>query len=90
MENKNIILIAIVILFIALICVGVFIATSNNSNTTVNNNTTVENNTNNTNNVIMIDKDGNVDNNTDGNNNTNASNKTYRVYNPQSDSYEIL
>ena len=88
MENKNyIILIAIVILAIALICISVYIATPNNNNTTVNNNTTIENNTNNTNNVIMIDKDGNVNNNTTTHNNTNTSNETYRVYNPQTDSY---
>jgi len=93
MDNKNIILIAIVILVIALIAVGAYIATSsspqekianNATNSTVANNTTSE--------PIMIDENGNVTNDTvvgdnSKRNDTNTSNSTYRVYNPQSDSY---
>ena len=93
MDNKNIILIAIVILVIALIAVGAYIATSsspqekiarNTTNSTVANNTTSE--------PIMIDENGNVTNDTvvgdnSKRNDTNTSNSTYRVYNPQSDSY---
>ncbi|MBO6122724.1 MAG: hypothetical protein J6P09_02645 [Methanobrevibacter sp.] len=93
MDNKNIILIAIVILVIALIAVGAYIATSSSpqekiaSNTT---NSTVANNT--TSEPIMIDENGNVTNDTvvgdnSKRNDTNTSNSTYRVYNPQSDSY---
>ena len=93
MDNNNIILIAIVILVIALIAVGAYIATSlspqekiasNATNSTVANNTTSE--------PIMIDENGNVTNDTvvgdnSKRNDTNTSNSTYRVYNPQSDSY---
>ena len=92
MDNKKIILIAIAILVIALIAVGAFIATNNNhgpvknvtdANTTPKNNTT---------DAIMIDEEGNVANDTvvgdnSPRNDTNTSNETYRVYNPQSDSY---
>ena len=66
---------------------------STNSNNPVNLNTTVKNDTNNTTDVIMIDKDGKQTNNTtivgddSPRNDTNTSNQTYRVYNPQSDSY---
>lgn len=92
MDNKKIILIAIAILVIALIAVGAFIATNNNhdpvKNVTVAN-TTPENNTTD---AIMIDEEGNVANDTvvgdnSPRNDTNTSNETYRVYNPQSDSY---
>ena len=92
MDNKKIILIAIAILVIALIAVGAFIATNNNhdpvKNVTVAN-TTPENNTTD---AIMIDEEGNVSNDTvvgdnSPRNDTNTSNETYRVYNPQSDSY---
>lgn len=92
MEKNNIILIAIAILVIALIAVGAFIATSNHNGPVEN--ITVANATpeNNTTEPIMIDKDGNVSNNTvvgddSPRNDTNTSNETYRVYNPQSDSY---
>ena len=52
-------------------------------------NTTPENNTTD---AIMIDEEGNVANDTvvgdnSPRNDTNTSNETYRVYNPQSDSY---
>lgn len=95
METKNIILIAIVILVIALAAVGAYIFTNDNqsidlvSNDT---NNTTSKITNNTTNVIMIDENGNVSNDTvvgdnSPRNDTNKSNTTYRVYNPQSDSY---
>lgn len=94
MDNKNnIILIAIAILAIALIAVGIFAFTSNSEQVSVNDNVTVQNTTNNTTTkVIMLDKDGNVTNKTvvgdnSTRNDTNTSNVTYRVYNPQSDSY---
>ena len=94
MDNKNIILVAIVILVIALIAVGAYIATSSGpqdkiaSNTT---NSTVANNTTDGG-AIMIDENGNVTNDTvvgdnSPRNDTNTSNTTYRVYNPQTDSY---
>ena len=92
MDNKKIILIAIAILVIALIAVGAFIATNNNHGPVKNvtdANTTPENNTTD---AIMIDEEGNVANDTvvgdnSPRNDTNTSNETYRVYNPQSDSY---
>ncbi len=86
METKNIILIAIAILVIALIAVAAFVYVSDSSNVDITKNAT--NNTNKT--VIDIDKAGNnttvVGDNSklNGTNNTNA---TYKVYNPQSDSY---
>lgn len=95
MEKNNIILIAIAILVIALLAVGVYIITTN-GDTSVNNvtveNTTSNTSTNDTPDVIMIDKEGNVSNSTvvgdnSPRNDTNASNATYRVYNPQTDSY---
>ncbi len=92
MDNKKNILIAIAVLVIALIAIGGYIITSNNNHGSINDNATVENKTNNTTSVIMIDKDGNATNDTAiGNNtprnNTNTTNETYRVYNPQTDSY---
>lgn len=93
MERNKIILIAIAILVIALIAVGGYILTTNGNNSSVNNNVTVNNQTNNTtDDVIMIDENGNVKNDTvvgdnTPRNDTNTSNETYRVYNPQSDSY---
>ena len=94
MDNRNkIILIAIAILLIVLIAVGAFIITSNGDNTSVNDNITIKNATNDTNkSAIMIDKDGNVENDTvvgdnSPRNGTNTSNETYRIYNPQTDSY---
>lgn len=94
MDNKNILLIGIVILVIALIAVGAYIfMTENQQGNALSNATNQTNGTvNNTTNAIMIDENGNA---TNGNvvgdnsprNDTNTSNSTYRVYNPQSDSY---
>lgn len=92
MMDKNKILLAVIaILVIALIALGAYIMTTG-SNHPVELNTTTENNTNNTTDVIMIDEEGKATNNTtvgdnSPRNDTNASNQTYRVYNPQSDSY---
>lgn len=94
MDNKNILLIGIIILVIALIAVGAYISMTENqhgnplSNATNQTNGTV----NNTTDAIMIDENGNVTNDTavgdnSPRNDTNTSNSTYRVYNPQSDSY---
>ena len=94
MDNKNILLIGIVILVIALIAVGAYISMTENqhgnplSNATNQTNGTV----NSTTDAIMIDENGNVTNDTvvgdnSPRNDTNTSNSTYRVYNPQSDSY---
>lgn len=88
METKKIILIAIVILVIALAAVAAYIYTSDNTAMDITNKT--ENKT-----VIDIDKvnDTNTtivgDNSTRDDNNTNLTNEntTYKVYNPQSDSY---
>ena len=88
METKNIILIAIVILVIALAAVAAYIYTSDNTAMDITNKT--ENKT-----VIDIDKvnDTNTtivgDNSTRDDNNSNLTNEntTYKVYNPQSDSY---
>ncbi len=94
MEKNKIILIAIAILVIVLAIVGAYIYTTNGDGTQVAN-ATADNATsesNNTTNVVMIDKDGKDENNTvvgdnSKRNDTNTSNQTYRVYNPQSDSY---
>lgn len=94
MDNKNILLIGIIILVIALIAVGAYISMTENqhgnplSNATNQTNGTV----NSTTDAIMIDENGNVTNDTavgdnSPRNDTNTSNSTYRVYNPQSDSY---
>ena len=94
MDNKNILLIGIIILVIALIAVGAYISMTENqhgnplSNATNQTNGTV----NSTTDAIMIDENGNVTNDTvvgdnTPRNDTNTSNSTYRVYNPQSDSY---
>lgn len=92
METKNIILIAIAILVVALVAVGAYIiVTDSNAGMGIANTTSTNNTANNTTDVIMIDENGNVTNNTVGDNSprndTNTSNATYRVYNPQSDSY---
>jgi uncharacterized protein (UPF0333 family) len=92
MDNKNIILIVIAILVIALIAVGGYIILTNSNNGSVNDNVTIAEPENNTTDAIMIDKDGNIENDTvvgdnTPRNDTNTSNETYRVYNPQSDSY---
>jgi len=94
MDNKNILLIGIVILVIALIAVGAYIfMTENQQGNALSNATNQTNGTvNNTTNAIMIDENGNAANDTvvgdnSPRNDTNTSNSTYRVYNPQSDSY---
>ena len=69
---------------IALIAVGAYIITSD-SNNQVTDVTNATNKTDNTTDVVMLDKDGKV-NNTTGNS-SNKTNTTYRVYNPQTDSY---
>ncbi|MBQ7927369.1 MAG: hypothetical protein IJ287_01290 [Methanobrevibacter sp.] len=88
MDNKNIILIAIVILVIALAAVAAYIYSTDNTAMDITNKT--KNQT-----VIDVDKvndtNGTVvgDNSTRSDNNTNLTNNntTYKVYNPQSDSY---
>ncbi len=89
MEKNQIILAAIAILVIALLALGAYIIFSNGDQGSVNDNVTVQTNKTNDNNttVVMIDESGNVTNDTATGNNTNDTNKTYRVYNPQSDSY---
>ena len=94
MDNKNILLIGIIILVIALIAVGAYISmTENHHGNPLSNATNQTNGTvNNTTDAIMIDENGNVTNDTvvgdnSPRNDTNTSNSTYRVYNPQSDSY---
>ena len=92
METKNIILIAIAVLVVALVAVGAYIiVTDSNPDAVIANTTSANNTANNTTNVIMIDENGNATNGTVGDNSprndTNTSNATYRVYNPQSDSY---
>ena len=94
MDNKNILLIGIIILVIALIAVGAYISmTENQHGNPLSNATNQTNGTlNSTTDAIMIDENGNVTNDTvvgdnSPRNDTNTSNSTYRVYNPQSDSY---
>lgn len=92
METKNIILIAIAVLIIALAAVGAYIITQDNQTADININATDDAVNNTTSDIIMIDEDGKVSNNTvvgddSPRNDTNTSNETYRVYNPQSDSY---
>lgn len=87
METKNIILIAIAILVVALIAIGAYIiVTDSNPDAVIANTTSANNTANNTTNVIMIDENDTVGDNSPRND-TNTSNATYRVYNPQSDSY---
>ena len=91
MDKNKIFLAVIAILVIALIALGAYIITTD-SQSPVSTNTTIKNDTNNTTDVIMIDKDGKETNGTvvgddSPRNDTNTSNETYRVYNPQSDSY---
>lgn len=91
METKNIILIVIVILAVVLVGVGIYVF--NNGHTDLNNITNVLNNTdkNTTNLTVSNSTDTNKTNKTVGDNsprnNTTQVNKTYKVYNPQSDSY---
>lgn len=89
MEKKNIILIAIAILVIALIAVAAFIYMGENAQKEV-----IANITGNATNDTVIDVDDaekNLtvvgDNSTRANDTGNATNQTYKVYNPQSDSY---
>ena len=88
-DKRNIILIAIAILVVALVAVGAYIIATGSNDTGID----LSNDTaNDTTNVIMIDEHGNVTNDTvvgdnSTRNDTNTSNATYRVYNPQSDSY---
>lgn len=87
MEQKNIILIAIAVLVIILIAIGLY--TMSNGNGTDLNNTNVSNNTTNTTKVTV--NNTNTTNKTVGDNtprkNITKVNATYKVYNPQSDSY---
>ena len=92
MDKNKIILAAIIVLVIALIVLGAYIIFSNGDQASVNDNVTIQNKSDNNTTVIMIDEQGNVTNDTAiGNNsvknNNNTTNQTYRVYNPQSDSY---
>ena len=91
MDKNKIVLIAIAILVIALLALGAYIITSNGDNASVNDNVTI-NKSNNNSSVIMIDENGNVTNDTvvgdnSTRNTTNDTNKTYRIYDPQADSY---
>ncbi len=91
MDRNKIVLIAIAILVIALLALGAYIITSNGGNGSVNDNVTVNKSSNNSS-IVMIDEKGNVTNDTvvgdnSTRNNTNTTNQTYRVYNPQTDSY---
>ena len=86
MKTQNIILIAIAILVVALVAVGIYSITSGNDilNATVENNTTdfIDIDTMNiTDNATMVIGDNSTRENDTGNN------TTYKVYNPQSDSY---
>ena len=84
-ENKNIILIVIAVLVIALVCVGAYILTQNdnqNLNTTANTtqnltNTSKVNTTNST--PVIVNDTVKL--------NTSDNNTTHRVYDPQNDSY---
>ena len=86
MKTQNIILIAIAILVVALVAVGIYSITSGENilNATVENNTTdfIDIDTMNiTDNATMVIGDNSTRENDTGNN------TTYKVYNPQSDSY---
>ncbi len=88
MELKNMILIVIAILVILLVGLGLYVL-DNGMNTDLNNITDSLNNT--TNNTTVENKT-NVTNKTVGDNSprentTNKTNVTYKVYNPQTDSY---
>mgnify|MGYP006945386132 FL=1 len=86
METKNIILVVIVVLVVALVGVAAYIYVSDSSHSNLANNTTTQNKT-----VIDADKVGNnttvVGDNSARTNESAANNTTYKVYNPQSDSY---
>ena len=88
MDKKNIILIVIAVLIIALIAVAAFIYTGETAQkdiTEVVNNTTQTvlnaDNVNTTNDTVVGDNSTRV------NETGNGTNQTYKVYNPQSDSY---
>ena len=91
MELKNIILIVIAILVIVLVGVGIYVL--DNGHNDLSNVTNALNNTdkNATNTTVANSTDTNKTNKTVGDNSprndTNKTNKTYKVYNPQSDSY---
>lgn len=89
MEPKNIILVVIAVLVIILIGVGIYSMGNGHSD---NNMTNALNDTNNTNNTTAVNKTAdNSTNKTVGDNsprkNETKINATYKVYNPQSDSY---
>lgn len=87
MDNKNIIMIAIVVLVIALVCVGAYSLTQNNdSNTTQVNNTTSTSAINGSADNSSV-KTAVADNDHSGNLSSKNNNSTFKVYNPQSDSY---
>ena len=79
MDSKNIMLIAIVVLVVALAGVAAYIITTDsNANTNTTTNQSVASNETN----VTIAGDNSTLENT-----TNETNQTYKVYNPQSDSY---
>ncbi|MCQ2970784.1 hypothetical protein SAMN05216439_0170 [Methanobrevibacter gottschalkii] len=81
MKNKNILLIAIAVLVVALIAVGAYTMFNGNTHLNVTDNTTgIDNSTGIDNNTTVVGDNSPLENLT--NNNT-----TYKVYNPQSDSY---
>ncbi|WP_298500945.1 hypothetical protein [uncultured Methanobrevibacter sp.] len=83
LDKKNIILVAIAILVIALVGVAAYVYTSDNTAMDITNNTTqktVINADNITNTNVVGDNSTRV-------NETNNTNATYKVYNPQTDSY---
>ena len=91
MKTTNIILIAIAILVIALVAVGLYSVYNGNANIDILNNTNLDNNTTD---VVDVDNMTNATNATDkivGDNSNRTeltiNNTTYKVYNPQSDSY---
>lgn len=84
METKNLILVVIAILVLVLVAVAAYIYVSDSAQA----NNIANNTTNKT--VINIDKANNttvVGDNSVRNDTNNANNTTYKVYNPQSDSY---
>ena len=97
MKTQNIILIAIAILVIALVAVGLYSVYNGDTNIDLLNNTNLTNpleNNNNTTDVVDVDNMTNLTNITDkvvGDNSNRTditiNNTTYKVYNPQSDSY---
>ena len=97
MKTTNIILIAIAILVIALVAVGLYSFYNGDTNIDLLNNTNLTNpleDNNNTTDVVDVDNMTNLTNITDkvvGDNSNRTditiNNTTYKVYNPQSDSY---